>query len=107
MLVKEGVEVVVPGGNINKVNQAIASLGGKVWAFKADLATAEDTANLIREVPETDILGIYESKQVGDITDEEWFRYFEVNLLGVIRLSRHYLLKMVAQDWGRIAFCLE
>jgi NAD(P)-dependent dehydrogenase (short-subunit alcohol dehydrogenase family) len=108
MLVEEGVEVAVPGRNINKVNEAIASLGGKAWAIEADLATADGAAALIREVPQTDILvnnlGIYESKQFGDITDEEWLRYFEVNLLGGIRLSRHYLPKMVAQDWGRIVF---
>ncbi len=108
MLVEEGVEVAVPGRNINKVNEAIASLGGKAWAIEADLATADGAAKLIRDVPETDILvnnlGIYESKQFGDITDEEWLRYFEVNLLGGIRLSRHYLPKMVVHDWGRIVF---
>jgi NAD(P)-dependent dehydrogenase (short-subunit alcohol dehydrogenase family) len=107
-LVDEGVEVTIPGRNLKKVNEAIASLGANAKGIEADLATAEGAAKLIREVPETDILinnlGIYEAKAFGDITDEDWLRYFEVNLLGGIRLSRHYLPRMFAKDWGRIIF---
>ncbi len=107
-LVDEGVEVTIPGRNLKKVNEAIASLGANAKGIEADLATAEGAAKLIHEVPETDILinnlGIYESKAFGEITDEDWLRYFEVNLLGGIRLSRHYLPRMFAKDWGRIIF---
>ena len=63
---------------------------------------------LIKQVPETDILvnnsGIYESKNFADITDEEWPRYFEVNLLGGIRLARHYFPAMLKRNWGHIIF---
>jgi len=107
-LVDEGVEVTIPGRNLKKVNEAIASLGGTAKGVEADLATAGGTAKLIHEVPETDILinnlGIYEAKAFGDITDEDWLRYFEINLLGGIRLSRHYLPRMFSKDWGRIIF---
>src|SRR5271156_1641059 len=107
-LVDEGVEVTIPGRNLKKVNEAIASLGGTAKGVEADLATAGGTAKLIHEIPETDILinnlGIYEAKAFGDITDEDWLRYFEINLLGGIRLSRHYLPRMFSKDWGRIIF---
>jgi len=49
-------------------------------------------------------LGIYESKAFADITDGDWLRYFEVNLLGGIRLSRHYFPGMLRRNWGRVVF---
>jgi NAD(P)-dependent dehydrogenase (short-subunit alcohol dehydrogenase family) len=99
MLAEEGVEVTIPGRNIKKVNQAIATLSGKAHGIETDLGTAEGANKLIAQVPETDILvnnlGIYESKDFTDITDEDWPHYFEVNLLGGIRLARHYFPAIV------------
>jgi NAD(P)-dependent dehydrogenase (short-subunit alcohol dehydrogenase family) len=108
LLAEEGVEVTVPGRNAKKLDAAIASLPGAVRAVEADLGTADGAGKLIAEVPETDILvnnlGIYESKAFTDITDEDWLRYFEVNLLGGIRLSRHYFPGMLRRNWGRVIF---
>jgi NAD(P)-dependent dehydrogenase (short-subunit alcohol dehydrogenase family) len=91
LLAEEGVEVTVPGRNGKKLNAALAALPGAVRAVEADLGTVDGAGKLIAEVPETDILvnnlGIYESKAFADITDAEWLRYFEVNLLGGIRLA--------------------
>jgi NAD(P)-dependent dehydrogenase (short-subunit alcohol dehydrogenase family) len=107
-LAEEGVEVTIPGRNRRKLDEAIASLRGAVHGIEADLATSEGAAKLIDQVPETDILvnnlGIFESKNFSDITDEEWLRYFEVNLLGGIRLARHYFPAMLNQNWGRVIF---
>ena len=84
LLAEEGVEVTVPGRNGKKLRDAIASLPGTVHAVEADLGTAEGARKLIEQAPETDILvnnlGIYESKDFADVTDEDWLRYFEVNL---------------------------
>jgi NAD(P)-dependent dehydrogenase (short-subunit alcohol dehydrogenase family) len=111
LLAEEGVEVAIPGRNRKKLNEAIASLPGTVRGVEADLATAEGAHRLIERVPQTDILvnnlGIYESKAFADITDEDWLRYFEVNLLGGIRLARHYFPAMLRRDWGRIIFGLN
>lgn len=108
MLADEGVEVTIPGRNSKKLNEAIASLGRAVHGIEADLGSAAGAMKLIKQVPETDILvnnlGIYESKNFADITDEEWLRYFEVNLLGGIRLSRHYFPAMLTRNWGRVIF---
>ena len=49
-------------------------------------------------------LGIFEPKPFEDIPDEDWRRFFEVNVLSGVRLSRAYLPGMKQRDWGRIAF---
>jgi NAD(P)-dependent dehydrogenase (short-subunit alcohol dehydrogenase family) len=107
-LAGEGVEVTVPGRSAKKLNQAIGSLPGVVRGIETDLGTGEGARKLIAEVPETDILvnnlGIYESKNFADISDEDWLHYFEVNLLGGIRLARHYFPSMLRRNWGRIIF---
>jgi NAD(P)-dependent dehydrogenase (short-subunit alcohol dehydrogenase family) len=107
-LAAEGVEVTIPGRNLKKLNETIASLQGIARGIEADLATLEGAKKLIKEVPATDILvnnlGIYESKNFADISDEEWLRYFEVNLLGGIRLARHYFPAMLRQNSGRVIF---
>ena len=108
MLTEEGVEVTIPGRNIKKLNEAIAMLSGKVHGIETDLGTAEGASKLIAQVPETDILvnnlGIYESKIFPEITDEDWLHYFEVNLLGGIRLARHYFPGMLKRNSGRVIF---
>jgi NAD(P)-dependent dehydrogenase (short-subunit alcohol dehydrogenase family) len=85
-----------------------ASLPGTVRGVEADLATAEGARRLIERVLQTDILvnnlGIYESKAFADVSDEDWLRYFEVNLLGGFLLARHYFPAMLRRDWGRIIF---
>ena len=108
LLAEEGVEVTIPGRNAKKLEAAVASLPGNVHVVEADLGTADGARKLIAEVPEADILvnnlGIYESKDFSDITDEDWLHYFEVNLLGGIRLSRHYFPGMLKRNWGRVIF---
>jgi len=108
LLAEEGVEVTIPGRNRQKLGAAIASLRGAVHGIEADLGTSAGALTLIAQVPATDILvnnlGIYESKPFADISDEEWLRYFEVNLLGGIRLARLYFPAMLQRNWGRVTF---
>jgi NAD(P)-dependent dehydrogenase (short-subunit alcohol dehydrogenase family) len=107
-LAREEVEVSITGRNRKKLDQAIASSQGAVHGIEADLGTPEGASKLIEQVPHTDILvnnlGIYESKRFGNIKDEEWRQYFEINLLSGIRLARHYFPGMLERDWGRIIF---
>jgi NAD(P)-dependent dehydrogenase (short-subunit alcohol dehydrogenase family) len=108
VLQEEGVEVTIPGRARKKLDEALATLSGKARGIEADLGTAEGVAKLIEQIPETDILvnnlGIYEPKNFTDISDEEWLRLFEVNVLSGIRLSRHYFPNMLANGWGRVIF---
>lgn len=112
-LIVEGASVVVNGRTPAAVAAAVSKLraslaGADVRGVAADLGTADGCAELIREARDVDVLvnclGIYESKPFGDIPDADWLRYFEVNVLSGVRLSRTYLPSMVARGWGRIIF---
>ena len=58
--------------------------------------------------PSVDILvnnlGIFEPKPFEQIPDDDWRRFFEVNVLSGVRLSRMYLSGMKDRRWGRIVF---
>ncbi|MEO7212383.1 SDR family oxidoreductase [Mucilaginibacter sp.] len=49
-------------------------------------------------------IGIFDPKEFKSIPDEEWFKFFEVNVMSGVRLSRTYFDKMLAKNWGRIIF---
>lgn len=112
-LAREGATVIVNGRTRERVEQAqqrIRATGarGRVLGAVADLATAEGAAQVVKEHPDVDILvnnlGIFEPKPFEDIPDQDWLRFFEVNVLSGVRLARAYLPGMRARDWGRIVF---
>jgi NAD(P)-dependent dehydrogenase (short-subunit alcohol dehydrogenase family) len=112
-LAKEGTSVVVNGRTERRVNDAVEKLRasgvrGKVQGVAADVGTAAGTETLTRRVPEVDILvnnaGIFEVKPFEQIDDDDWQRFFDVNVLSGVRLSRHYLPGMKKRNWGRIVF---
>lgn len=109
-LAQEGAEVWLNGRTQERVDKAIAQLGkeGKLHGIAADLGTAEGCAEVVRQLPELDILvnnvGIFEPKPFAQISDEEWQRFFTVNVLSGVRLSRAYLEGMKERNWGRIVF---
>jgi NAD(P)-dependent dehydrogenase (short-subunit alcohol dehydrogenase family) len=112
-LSREGVSVVVNGRTAERVEQAAGKVrgaggDGQVTGVAADLSTAEGAAELVRQVPLVDILvnnvGIFEPKPFEEIPDEDWLRFFEVNVMSGVRLTRHYLPGMRARNWGRVVF---
>jgi NAD(P)-dependent dehydrogenase (short-subunit alcohol dehydrogenase family) len=112
-LAKEGCFVVVNGRTDQRVSAAVKKLQasvsrGKFEGIAADVGTAEGTEKLVRLFPDADILvnnaGIFEAKTFDQISDDDWKRLFEVNVLSGVRLSRHYLPGMKIRDWGRIVF---
>jgi NAD(P)-dependent dehydrogenase (short-subunit alcohol dehydrogenase family) len=109
-LAAEGVEVVVTGRSQDKLDAAVArvSKSGRARGVLADAGTAEGADALIAAVPSVDILvnnlGIYEAKPFTEISDADWLRLFEVNVMSGVRLSRHYFPKMIAANWGRVIF---
>jgi hypothetical protein len=107
-LANEGARVIVNGRTRKRVDEALAKLKGKLEGVAADLGTAEGAAEVWRRYPEVDILinnlGIFEPKPFEQIPDEDWRRFFEVNVLSGVRLSRQYLPGMKQRDWGRIIF---
>lgn len=109
-LAREGAGVIINGRTAQRVDAALNKSGGsgKVEGLAADLGTAGGTRTAIERFPEVDILvnnlGIFEAKPFEDIPDADWLRFFEVNLLSGVRLSRHYLPGMKKRNWGRIVF---
>jgi NAD(P)-dependent dehydrogenase (short-subunit alcohol dehydrogenase family) len=113
-LAKMGAEVIVNGRESAAVAEAIAGIrqaapAARTHAAAFDLGGAGGCAALIAQFPEVDILvnnlGIYEPGAFFDIRDEDWSRMFEVNVMSGVRLTRHYLKRMLdAKDWGRVVF---
>ncbi len=105
-LADEGAEVVICGRSQKKLDAAAAEVGAR--GVLADPASAAGAEALVKAVPTVDILvnnlGIYEAKPFGAITDDDWRRFFEVNVLSGARLARAYFPGMIERDWGRIIF---
>jgi len=110
-LAKEGAHAIVNGRTARRVEDAIAKLkssGLGADGLAADLGTRTGVEEAIQRFPDVDILvnnlGIFEVKPFEQITDDDWLRFFEVNVLSGVRLSRHYLPRMKQRGWGRIVF---
>jgi len=112
-LAVSGAEVVVNGRTQGKVDAAIAAItravpGSKVKGIAADVSTAEGCKALVKALPDVDILinntGVYEAKAFFDIPDEDWIRFFDINVMSGVRLSRAYMQGMLKRNWGRIVF---
>jgi len=112
-LAREGARVIVNGRSEKSVAEAKEQIDqavpdAKIEGFVGDLSMAAATEALLRRFPVVDILvnnlGIFEPKPFEDISDEDWRRFFEVNVLSGVRLSRAYLPGMKQRNWGRIVF---
>jgi len=106
-LAKEGVSVIVNGRTQERVDKAVR-VSGAAHGIAADLGTEAGARAVIERFPAVDILinnvGIFEAKAFEEIPDEDWRRFFEVNVMSGVRLSRHYLGPMKQKNWGRIVF---
>jgi len=119
-LAREGARVIVNGRTDDRVNSAIERIRAgnthralrntelKLEGIAADQGSAAGVEEVVRRFPEVDVLvnnlGIFEPKPFEQIPDEEWFRFFEVNVMSGVRLSRVYLPSMKKRNWGRIVF---
>ena len=104
-LANTGARVVVNGRTPERVEEAVAKLGGDVTGVPVDVTTEDGAAELAREFPDVDVLvnnlGIFGAVPAREITDEQWRTYFEVNVLAAVRLIRIYLPGMTERGWGR------
>lgn len=112
-LAREGARVIVNGRTDDRVKTAIERIrshnaGAKLEGIAVDLGSAAGADEVVRRFPEVDVLvnnlGIFEPKPFEQISDQEWFRFFEVNVMSGVRLSRAYLPLMKKRNWGRIVF---
>lgn len=112
-LVAEGASVILNGRTRERVEGAVQTVkagveNARVSGVFADLSTPEGVQKVIDGIPEVDILvnnvGTYQIKPFEQIADEDWHRLFETNVMSGVRLSRYYLPKMLAKNWGRVVF---
>lgn len=111
-LASEGASVIINGRAQASVDEVVAKLradtDGDVTGFAGDLSEAAVAETLARRHPGVEILvnnlGIFEPKAFEDIPDADWVRFFEINVLSGVRLSRLFLPAMRRANWGRIIF---
>ncbi len=112
-LAREGTRVIVNGRTEKSVSEAVAKIRktvptAKLESFPGDLSDTAVAKKLAAQFPSIEILvnnlGIFEPKPFEQIPDEDWRRFFEVNVLSGVRLSRCFLPGMKQRNWGRIVF---
>src|SRR6202162_2599145 len=112
-LAREGAKVVVNGRTNGRVHDAMVKIeneiaNAKISGVAADVGTTEGCDKLVAEAGRVDILvnnaGIFEPKPFEEISDADWERFFGVNVMSGVRLSRAYLPEMKRRNWGRIVF---
>lgn len=112
-LAASGAEVILNGRSQARVDEAVAKLKGAVPGAKTrgvvgDVGQVDGGNAIVTSVPEVDILinnaGIFEPKDFFDIPDEDWSRFFEINVMSGVRMSRAYLQGMLKRNWGRVVF---
>ncbi|MFD1832260.1 SDR family NAD(P)-dependent oxidoreductase [Streptomyces desertarenae] len=112
-LARAGARVGVNGRDRARVEESIGRLrtdvpDGDFVAAAADVATEEGAARIREVLPDVDVLvnnlGVFGARDALDIPDDEWRRYFEVNVLAAVRLTRLYLPGMMERGWGRVQY---
>ena len=112
-LAVEGAHVYVNGRTQERVNAAMATIRSHAAAIEVDGIVADFSGPagaeaVIEKLPAVDVLvnnvGIFEPKPFTEIPDADWYRFFEINVMSGVRLSRHYLAGMLERNWGRIIF---
>lgn len=112
-LLEEGAEVIINGRQEDKAQQAVSDLkqkfpNSKVSGFAADFSDKNQVDELLTQLEDIDILinnvGIFELKDFTAISDDDWQRIFEINVMSAVKLSRKLFPSMIEKNWGRIIF---
>ena len=112
-LARAGASVVINGRGSERVDGAVRELrqafpGRDISGVAADLSTAEGAEAFLAQALDADILvnnlGTAWPKPFGDLTDDDWLKIFQINVMSGVRMTRHYLPRMVSRGWGRVVF---
>jgi len=113
VFVREGAAVVVNARTQERVDRAVSKIkasfpGGDISGVAADLGSTGGIHELFGKVAQVDILvnnlGIFEPKEFVEIPDEEWYKFYDINIMSAVRLCRFYYPKMMEKKWGQIVF---
>lgn len=112
-LLNEGASVIINGRQTEKMNQAKEKLqkqfpNSNISGIPADFSKKEEVKKLLTQLTDIDILinnvGVFEISDFENIIDDDWYKYFNVNVMSCVRLSRQLLPQMLNKKWGRIIF---
>ena len=112
-LASEGARVIINGRTEERVSAALEKIRERVPSadlrgVAADLGSGSGVEAFLKKAPDADVLinnlGIFDLKPFLEIPDDEWLRFFEVNVLSGVRLTRKYLPAMLKKNWGRVIF---
>jgi NAD(P)-dependent dehydrogenase (short-subunit alcohol dehydrogenase family) len=112
-LARAGASVVINGRGNARVDEAVRQMrqafpGSNISGVAADLSTAAGAGAVFDQAPDADILinnlGTGVIRDFVDTTDEDWLSIFQLNVMSGVRMTRHYLPKMVRRNWGRVVF---
>ncbi len=112
-LARAGASVVLTGRDPGRLDEAAGRLRAdveeaEVSTVAGDVVTDAGTAQLLAAVPGVDVLvnnlGVFGAQPALEISDDEWRRYFETNVLTAVRLTRSYLPGMRERGWGRVQY---
>ena len=112
-LAQEGASVVINGRTKEKTQKITNQLkkqypNAQISGIAADFSNKEEVYSLLDQLENIDILinnlGIFDMVEFENITDEQWYHYFEINVMSAVRLSRKLLAKMKQKNWGRMLF---
>jgi NAD(P)-dependent dehydrogenase (short-subunit alcohol dehydrogenase family) len=112
-LARAGASVVVSGRGNKRVDEVVRQMREvfpdvDVSGVAADLSTAGGAQTFFAQVPDADILvnnlGTAVLREFAETSDEDWQQIFQINFMSGVRMTRHYLPKMVQRGWGRVVF---
>ena len=107
-LAAEGAKVILNGRSAASTEQAARRIGPGARGIAADLSNAAGCASLAEQAGEVDILvnnaGIFEPKPFAEIPDADWDRFYQVNVMSAVRLTRAFFNSMLQRNWGRVIF---
>ncbi len=106
--VENKAKVIVHGRNRKEAEDICSSIGA--YAFiDGELGTEEGCESVIRQtrdVGDIEILvnnaGIFGVQNFFETNDEDWMRYYQVNVMSIVRLCRALMPAMLKNDSGRI-----
>ena len=112
-LLEEGASVIINGRQHENTERAKKKLQKQfpssiIDAKSADFSKFEEVESLLQDLSDIDILvnnvGVFEIEEFENIADEDWYNYFEVNVMSGVRLSRKLFPEMLNKNWGRVIF---
>ena len=106
--VENKAKVIVHGRNRKEAENICSSIGA--YAFiDGDIGTEEGCDSVIRQTKnlgDIEILvnnaGIFGVQDFFETKDEDWLRYYQVNVMSIVRLCRALMPAMLKNDSGRI-----